>query len=97
MKLQVISLSEIENFSEQIRDREFTVDELMYKDFIHHINKTLGKFYVDVFRLRYMEKTFSEIAEKHKDSFGGSAAAAEKASQRALVRVQDEWEFYVNG
>lgn len=94
IRLQVVSLSDLENVSEPVRDREFTFDEIMYKDFIHHINKNLGKMYVEVFTLRYMDRTFSEIAAIFSERSGSSKASAEKIAQRAMIRVQDEWERY---
>lgn len=96
IRLQVVSLAEGENISAPIRDREFTFDEIMYKDFIHHLNKTLGTMYVEVFKLRYQEKTFAEISTVFSERSGCSKAAAEKIAQRAMARVQDEWERYTN-
>lgn len=95
MRLQVVSLKDGDNIGTPIRGREFTLDEMMYKDFIHHIRKKLGEMHVEVFKMRYQEKTFSEISTLFSDKAGISKVAAEKIAQRAMLKVQDEWEGYV--
>ena len=51
--------------------------------------------HVEVFKMRYQEKTFSEISTLFSDKAGISKVAAEKIAQRAMLKVQDEWEGYV--